>query len=277
MRRTQTGLRVSVVNLSVHSGIGIELLKTNSNLPRNQSKALIRRFQAKDEPDLREICFATGFQGLPASLWLDVNEALFTDLWLHYYIHKTPDMVLVAESEGRVVGYLTGCVDIRTRDRYYRAKFPFFMLAGFCSGRYRLGKRTLKALTRHLRDGLLRGRPHVSLQMPYAEFHCNMRREYQGRHGGFGMLLTKAFCGEVKRFGISRIRVSAVVKTSELESRYRYVASRYDFRPTTIYAEVDKGEYALVEACVDFQDERLHPRWRRFLVEASPLTSADDG
>jgi hypothetical protein len=234
-------------------------------------KVSIRRFRPGDEPEVRAICFDTGFQGKPASLWLDTNPALFTDLWLLYYLRETPDQVYVAEQDHKVVGYLAGCVDIPARERYYRWRFPWILLAGFCRGRYRLGRRTLRVLARHLRDGWVHGRPQARSDKPCAEFHCNVREDLRGRRDRFGFLLTRAFLGEMKRLGLTRLRASAVVRKEEAEGRYRFVAKQYEVRPTTIYEEAAAGAYVLVDGYADFEDPELPDWWRRYWAGAQPV------
>jgi hypothetical protein len=59
---------------------------------------------------VRGIAFQTGFMGDPAD-WYWRDFASFADIWTSYYTDREPESAFVAESNGRVVGYLFGCVE----------------------------------------------------------------------------------------------------------------------------------------------------------------------
>ncbi len=74
------------------------------------SEIIIRPYAASDRDSIRRICFDTGFMGEPAGFyWRDFPS--FADIWTSYYTDKEPESTFVAVRDGRVVGYLTGCVD----------------------------------------------------------------------------------------------------------------------------------------------------------------------
>ena len=70
----------------------------------------IRAYEPSDREAIRRICFETGYMGEPIDwLWRDAES--FADLITRYYTDREPESILVATRDGRVVGYLTGCVD----------------------------------------------------------------------------------------------------------------------------------------------------------------------
>jgi ribosomal protein S18 acetylase RimI-like enzyme len=72
----------------------------------------VRPYAAKDRDRVREIAFATGFMGEPADwYWRDARS--FADVWTAWYTDHEPESAFIAEEEGAVVGYLTGCLDSR--------------------------------------------------------------------------------------------------------------------------------------------------------------------
>ena len=75
-----------------------------------QPPLTIRAFVAGDRDAVRSIAFLTGFMGESIE-WLWRERASFADLVTNYYIDREPESVIVAERNGAVVGYLTGCVD----------------------------------------------------------------------------------------------------------------------------------------------------------------------
>jgi len=70
----------------------------------------VRAFTAADRAAVRSIAFETGFMGASVE-WLWRDRSSFADMVTNYYLDREPESVLVAERDGAVVGYLTGCVD----------------------------------------------------------------------------------------------------------------------------------------------------------------------
>lgn len=70
----------------------------------------IRPYAPRDRERVRLIVFETGYMGDPVD-WLWRDRESFADLFTKYYTDREPESLFVAESDGNVVGYLTGCVD----------------------------------------------------------------------------------------------------------------------------------------------------------------------
>ena len=85
-----------------------------------ESPALVRVARsAEDWADVRSLCCRTGNGGDP----IDRKRwPLFAELWIGPYQRLVPDWTYVAEVDGRVVGYLTGCPDTAALRRARR--FP---------------------------------------------------------------------------------------------------------------------------------------------------------
>jgi GNAT superfamily N-acetyltransferase len=70
----------------------------------------VRPYRPADRASVRAICHQTGYMGEPADwYWRDAES--FAAVWTGYYTDREPESTFVAELDGRVVGYLTGCVD----------------------------------------------------------------------------------------------------------------------------------------------------------------------
>ena len=67
----------------------------------------IRDYQASDRAAIRQLCCETGFLGRPIDPVFHDRE-LFADLFTGAYLEHQPEWALVAELDGRVVGYLLG-------------------------------------------------------------------------------------------------------------------------------------------------------------------------
>jgi ribosomal protein S18 acetylase RimI-like enzyme len=72
----------------------------------------IRPYQPADRAGVRHVCYATGYLGDRVD-WLYRDQESFADLFSGYYTDAEPESAMVAERDGRVVGYLLGCVDSR--------------------------------------------------------------------------------------------------------------------------------------------------------------------
>jgi ribosomal protein S18 acetylase RimI-like enzyme len=70
----------------------------------------VRFYEPRDRSEVRAICHATGFMGEPAD-WYWRDRESFADACTGYYTDQEPESSLVAVRNGRVVGYLLGCVD----------------------------------------------------------------------------------------------------------------------------------------------------------------------
>ena len=70
----------------------------------------VRLYRPEDREAVRRICFATGYMGAPAG-WYWRHAESFADIWSGWYTDHAPESLYVATLDGRVVGYLTGCVD----------------------------------------------------------------------------------------------------------------------------------------------------------------------
>jgi ribosomal protein S18 acetylase RimI-like enzyme len=72
----------------------------------------VRKYRSEDRPAVREICCLTGFMGEPSD-WYWRDRESFADIWTGYYTDREPESAFVAVRDGKVIGYLLGCVDTR--------------------------------------------------------------------------------------------------------------------------------------------------------------------
>jgi ribosomal protein S18 acetylase RimI-like enzyme len=75
-------------------------------------KVVIRPYRPEDREAVRRLCCDTGDIGSPADSFFPDRE-LFSDMITSYYTDREPESLWIAEKQGRVVGYLTGCMDDR--------------------------------------------------------------------------------------------------------------------------------------------------------------------
>lgn len=70
----------------------------------------IRPYEARDRDAVRHICCETGYLGDPIDQVYRDRES-FADLITSYYTDAEPESCLVVDIDGKVVGYLLGCLD----------------------------------------------------------------------------------------------------------------------------------------------------------------------
>jgi GNAT superfamily N-acetyltransferase len=138
----------------------------------------VRRARETDWARIGEICCRTGEVATDRSRWPE-----FVRRWVEPYRRLRPEWTFVAEVEGEVGGYLTGCPDTTEFDRA-KIAWPARALA-----RRPLHERRFSAEVRGL---LARDYP--------AHLHMNLDERF--RRGGLGRALISAYFGDLSRAGI---------------------------------------------------------------------------
>jgi ribosomal protein S18 acetylase RimI-like enzyme len=117
------------------------------------------------------------------------DRHLFIDIFMRPYTAHFLDWCWVANHDGTIVGYLTGCPDTEAYLPRYRRALARAALRMLC-GRYRLGPRTARAGLGFLRDRFSRHYALDYARFP-AHFHVNVAADY--RHQGIGRRLMSVF------------------------------------------------------------------------------------
>jgi GNAT superfamily N-acetyltransferase len=159
---------------------------------------IVRPYQPADRPAICRICCDTGFLGNPIETIFSDRE-IFANLFAGPYLDYGPDWAWVAESEGKVVGYLLGSVS------------PTFDYALLYSG----FQTTMKMITRAA-TGCYTGHPrnrqfirwlltHGYREQPRhpdnaAHLHLNVEKPWRGR--GLGLRLWETYERQLTGAGI---------------------------------------------------------------------------
>lgn len=143
---------------------------------------LIRPYRAEDREPVREICRRTAYRNRGSAAVIEDGE-LFADYWTKYYTDEEPESALVVEEDGKVVGYLLGCVDSTVFLRAMARRIvpailgrAFFRLATF---RYR-DPNSRRMLYWLLRYGWQED-PAIPLDRYPGHYHCNVLRQGYGK------------------------------------------------------------------------------------------------
>jgi GNAT superfamily N-acetyltransferase len=157
---------------------------------------------------IRSLCCRTGNAGQP----LDRERwPLFEELWIGPYQRLVPDWTYVAEVDGRVVGYLTGCPDTAALRRARRFRVTLRLLVAIACRRYAwtVDARRVVALAFRFRRGT---EARVAARLPAdlhrthpAHLHMNVETEHR-RHG-LGAALIQRYAQDLTTIGVPGIHL----------------------------------------------------------------------
>jgi ribosomal protein S18 acetylase RimI-like enzyme len=193
----------------------------------------IRPYAAADRQAVHRIAADTAFFGEPAEAFLD-DRRVFTDAFYAYYTDQEPEHAWIACADGEVAGFLMGCVDTRSRERFWRR--DILWAAGRAAvGHYRLGRRTWRFATAFGLAMLRRGEPPVDLSLYPAHLHINLDARYRGL--GLGRRLIEAYLDQLCSLGVSGVHLNTTNLNEAACRLYEKVGFRLlAARPTRIWA-----------------------------------------
>lgn len=156
----------------------------------------VRAYHDADRPRVREICHRTGYMGEPADwYWRDAES--FAEIWTGWYTDREPESSYVVEWQGKVAGYLNGCVDSARAPRPTTAITRQILRRGLL-----LRPGTAGFLWRGIADTLREGSgPEDTLADPRfpAHLHIDLLPELRGR--GAGAALMRAWLAHLRELG----------------------------------------------------------------------------
>ncbi|MBI4308856.1 MAG: GNAT family N-acetyltransferase [Candidatus Omnitrophica bacterium] len=170
------------------------------------SNVIIRAFETKDRETIRAICADTADRGQPIERFFPDRECA-ADLLTGYYTDYEPSSTFVAEVEGRVAGYVQGCLDNR---RYGLLMFwvliPQALFKGFKNGT--LFRRELWRMA----GAMLRNWPRLfawrkrSFHSHQGHVHISVAEGF--RHQRIGQKLMEAFLDHAHTRGVEELTAS---------------------------------------------------------------------
>lgn len=157
---------------------------------------LVRAYRSGDRQRVREICHRTGYMGEPADwYWRDLES--FADIWTGWYTDSEPESCFVVEWQGRVAGYLTGCVDTALAPRP-TAAITRQILRRWLLLRPGTAGFLWRGIADTLREGKGAGDALLDPRFP-AHLHIDLLPEVRGR--GAGAALMRAWLGRLRERG----------------------------------------------------------------------------
>ena len=165
-----------------------------------------RPYEPRDRAAVRRICCDTADRGRPVEAFFRDRE-LFADILTAYYTDWAPEALWVLEQDGRVVGYLTGCLDRRKQRRIMGLVIlprTFFKAVL----RPRSWRDVWAMLYNNVRLWLtqrMRGEEGLLARFP-AELHINLEPGVRGRH--LGARLVETFLHQAAALGLPGVTAS---------------------------------------------------------------------
>jgi len=168
--------------------------------------AIIRKYRPADREAVREVSWNTADKGRTVDLYFHDHEAV-ADFLTRYYTDWEPQSLWVAECDGVVVGYLTGCLNTPQCDRVIARKVVPAALIGAIRRGALWRAETYRLLVAFAKTALAGGRPKADLEKYPAHLHINLRQGFRGR--GLGRQLMESFRRQVLEQGLRGIHLVA--------------------------------------------------------------------
>jgi GNAT superfamily N-acetyltransferase len=157
---------------------------------------------------IRTLCCQTGNGGNPID---SARWPLFGDLWIGPYERLMPEWTYVAETDGRIVGYLTGCPDTAAFRRARRFRVTLPLLIGIAFGRYGWtsdARRTVRLALRLGRGVESRLAPTLPAGFGHTfPAHLHMNVDAGHRRRGIGAVLIERYARNLGQAGVPGVHL----------------------------------------------------------------------
>ncbi len=206
---------------------------------------LVRPYEHRDRGAVRFICCETGFMGEPVEAFFEGRE-VFADMWSAYYTDYEPEHCLVAQVEGRVVGYLLGATDTRRQIAVTRrAIIPRIAkntIATKCFWSLKTQRYIFKAIISAVKGEFKT--PDVVSEYP-AHLHTNIIAGYRGL--GLGKEMMRQWLEHLSSHGASGVHLVTTTYNTRAVSFYEKVGFVELFKvPLSLYEGVIEAPVALL-------------------------------
>ena len=159
----------------------------------------IRLYRPSDRHGLRQICCDTADAGQPVERFFP-DRVVFGDLLTTYYTEFEPQSTFIADNDGEVVGYTTGCLDTKRFLSVMKWRIvPVVLVKALLRGTL-WHPQTVHLLRTNLGLWLKGGhRTRPTLNDYPAHLHVNLRQGFRGQR--LGPRLVEKFCERARDGG----------------------------------------------------------------------------
>lgn len=172
----------------------------------NAPEPTIRAYEPRDRDAVRRISYDTADGGAPG-IAISTDRELIEDVLTEYYTDYEPGSLSVMEVDGKVVGYLEGCLDTRrqlsiTARRIWPRAILKAVIRGalFRADTWRIACSAVKVF---LSGGTQRG---VDLDRYPAHLHVDILEGYRGRKAGTALM--ERFLAQAKAAGVAGVHLA---------------------------------------------------------------------
>ena len=166
---------------------------------------LVRPYHHQDRSAVRRIACDTADRGEPVEQFFRDRE-VFADLVTGYYTEYEPESLWIAEHDGEVIGYLTGCLDSLRRERIMVWRIvPQVLGKAICRGVV-FSRQTGRWIIAGLRTQAQKAGPQLSLKDYPAHLHVNIQQPFRGQQ--LGRRLLEQFLHQVHATGLKGVHAT---------------------------------------------------------------------
>ena len=194
---------------------------------------IIRPFQPSDRQAVLKIGADTAFFGAPVEKYIE-DRRIFNDFFYAYYTDVEPQHVWVAEADGKVAGFLAGCVNVRSKyGRWLIHIFPRFA-ARLVRGGYQIGPLLRRYIRVLISAGLHGDAPHIDIKKFPAHLHVNVDAAWRGL--GLGHKLMDAYLDQLRFLGVRGVHLETTSMNEVACRLYEKIGFHLlDTRPTRMW------------------------------------------
>lgn len=169
---------------------------------------IVRPYQSQDREAIRKIAFDTAFMGEPAEVFFSDREVL-ADILTVYFTDYEPESLFVAESAGKIIGYLLGAKDSARIRRFFRSGIIWSLVM-------KILKRGTLGQAKNIRLGLKYLSSYFKREFSTPDFyndypavlHINIATGY--RAGGVGAKLIGAFLNYLSEEKVPGVQLATI-------------------------------------------------------------------
>lgn len=169
---------------------------------------IIRKCEKKDEKEILNICYSTGYMGEEMKSTNEFNDVeLFGYIFCYYYIwYEIHNCFVAVDRENhKVVGYILGTLDTNKQEKAFKFKMISKIALRLLFSTIWNNYESFKTVIHFIKNLDLKNEPKDLYEKYPAHFHIDILSEYQ--HLGIESRLISTFEAHVKKNNIKGIHL----------------------------------------------------------------------